>query len=79
MFWKDKSSCYIFDNKFERSIWKHTIMAFEIPNIPTLGIELSVAFLILVVDQCSRRRERDAILRSQKIDSEHREQQHLQM
>lgn len=33
----------------------------------------------MVVDQRSRRRERDAILRSQKIDSEHREQQHLQM
>ncbi|MCE7736008.1 MAG: hypothetical protein GPJ54_14090 [Candidatus Heimdallarchaeota archaeon] len=54
-------------------------MAFEIPNIATLGIELSVAFLILVVDQRSRRRERNAILRSQKIDNEHREQQHLQM
>lgn len=47
-------------------------MAIEIPNIATLAIELSVAFLIIVVDQRSRRRERDAILRSQKIDREHR-------
>ncbi|MHA2098680.1 MAG: hypothetical protein ACW99A_08330, partial [Candidatus Kariarchaeaceae archaeon] len=54
-------------------------MAVDIPNILTLAIELTVAILIVIVDQRSRRRERNSILRAQETERKHRETQQLQM
>lgn len=54
-------------------------MAIDIPNILTLAIELSVAFLIVLVDQRSRKRDRDAQKRALELDQNHRQAQQLQM